>query len=51
MGIEMIYQFLLNVVSVAFGIALYKKLGDVYDDIRWKFKQRHQSRNDPWERW
>ena len=51
MGIEMLYQFLINVVSVVFGIALYKKLEDVYDDIRWKFKQRHQSRSDPWERW
>ena len=47
----MVYQFLLNTASVIVGIFLYKKLEDLYDEIRWKFKQRHESRKDPWERW
>ena len=47
----MIQQFAINVVAVVVGILLYKKLEDWYDEIKWKYKQRHQSRSDPWERW
>jgi len=44
-------DFFLNIVAVTAGIILYKNLENLYDDIRWKFKQRHSSSKDPWDSW
>ena len=44
-------NFLADVCAVVVGIYCYKRLEDLYDEVRWKFKQRHASRSDPWDRW
>ena len=47
----MIIDFLLNVTAVVVGIVAYKKLEHVYEDLRWKYYQRHDSSKDFWESW
>lgn len=47
----MMVEFLLNTAAVVVGIVIYKKLEDVYEDLRWKLTQRHSSTTDPWENW
>lgn len=47
----MLIQFLLSTASVVVGIILYKKIENIYEDLRWKFTQRHSSTTDPWDSW
>ena len=47
----MLIDFLLNVAAVVVGIVAYKKLESVYEDLRWKYYQRHDSSKDFWESW
>lgn len=46
------FEFFTDVAAVVCGIVAYKKLEGLYDDIRWRFKQRHSaSSHDPWDSW
>ena len=44
-------SYAIDVTAVVVGIAVYKKLQGVYEDLIWKWKQRHSSHDDPWDSW
>lgn len=44
-------EYAIDVMTVVVGIAVYKKLDNLYDDLVWKWKQRHSSSDDPWDSW
>lgn len=46
-------NFALDVAAVVVGIAAYKKLCMTYDEILWKWRQRHSSSSydDPFDAW
>lgn len=44
-------EFIFNVSSVVMGIIVYKYVEGLYEELRWRIKQRHEASKDPWETW
>ena len=42
-------DFIVDVAAVVVGIAAYKWLDDIRQELLWKWRQRHESSSDPWD--